>query len=430
MIKRSGEDVRQDLEAIALQSPFLQKAPSRTFAYFDRSEIRTGRLVGRGGYADVYEITGFDLNPEVSMLVLPEFQAIRETFASNAVNPNTGKCRYVIKQLQEYLVRERASFITASSDLVLEGAYLSRLDHPNVLSLRGLPARGIDSFECGTHDSYFLILDHLEATLETKMDKWRTERSIRRRDKVQQEKTMYALQLADALSYLHDNRLIFRDLKPQNIGFDVFGNLQLFDFGLCRELPEGNSDRSLMYTMSGVGTRRYMAPEIVLYSRYNQKVDVYSWAIVVWQMFTLCKPFSAYNVEDHRQQVCVGGERPHLTFSEEDLPLEVSNILCSAWEESVSKRLNSGSVLRLLRRYVSQKQENKSESGSVIATFTPDGVEVSPRPTTRFISPTVFEMESMPLMPFEKHPDETGSKASMTLSTISDSGTSFGSYDA
>lgn len=57
------------------------------------------------------------------------------------------------------------------------------------------------------------------------------------------------------------------DLKPQNLGFRERDVIQLFDFGLCRELPKpkGQSERENLedeetFHMSGVGTQRYMAP--------------------------------------------------------------------------------------------------------------------------------------------------------------------------
>jgi serine/threonine protein kinase len=66
------------------------------------------------------------------------------------------------------------------------------------------------------------------------------------------------------------------DLKPQNIGFDADKTLKLFDFGLaaCVQKKRTASDT---YDMTGyTGTLVYMAPEVVLRKRYNEKVDVFS----------------------------------------------------------------------------------------------------------------------------------------------------------
>jgi serine/threonine protein kinase len=81
----------------------------------------------------------------------------------------------------------------------------------------------------------------------------------------------------------------------------ITGNtIKIFDFGLCRELPEARPESNKAFHMSGVGTRRYMAPEVFLGQYYNLKADVYSWTIVLYAMLSLQKPFENYNTALHR----------------------------------------------------------------------------------------------------------------------------------
>jgi serine/threonine protein kinase len=63
------------------------------------------------------------------------------------------------------------------------------------------------------------------------------------------------LQLAAALMYLHENNIIYRYTKPQNVGFDVRGDLKLFDFGLAKLLPS-NDNYQDTYKLSMAGTPR------------------------------------------------------------------------------------------------------------------------------------------------------------------------------
>jgi serine/threonine protein kinase len=74
--------------------------------------------------------------------------------------------------------------------------------------------------------------------------------------------------------------VVYRDLKPTNVGFDVRDDAKLFDFGLAREFrPEELEDRS--YKLTGeTGTMRYMAPEVALSQPYSEKVDVFSFGIM------------------------------------------------------------------------------------------------------------------------------------------------------
>ena len=77
--------------------------------------------------------------------------------------------------------------------------------------------------------------------------------------------------------------------------------------------------------------------EIVLGKGYNSKVDVYSWAMVFYQMLDLQKPFELYNREVHRLMVCIGGQRPPLR---QYWPHEIRSLLHHAWAPDTTKRLS------------------------------------------------------------------------------------------
>jgi serine/threonine protein kinase len=147
-----------------------------------------------------------------------------------------------------------------------------------------------------------------------------------------------------ALCYLHEHGIIYRDLKPGNIGFDTTGVVKLFDFGLTREMPmscdavpsfEGSGTEEL-FDMSGkIGTQRYMAPEVGCNRPYNQKADVYSLSLVVWECLSLVKPFATHSKSVHRTQVLEGDERPPLEVS---WPYGVRSLLQCSWCEDIPSR--------------------------------------------------------------------------------------------
>jgi serine/threonine protein kinase len=69
--------------------------------------------------------------------------------------------------------------------------------------------------------------------------------------------------MAKAIKYLHDSGIIYRDLKPDNIGFSQDGQLKLFDFGLAKRLEGVEKTRGGFYNLTGnTGSLRYMAPEV------------------------------------------------------------------------------------------------------------------------------------------------------------------------
>lgn len=364
-IRRCASSVQAELEAAIKESPFLQQplSVSLPLAYFDRSEIRTSRVVGKGGFSIVSEIVGFELNSTLSAELHPEYQKLREEMAKNAIDPETGRGRYALKHLRPELVDISVrEFSRAASDLAAEAAYLSRLNHPNVVSLRGLPVLGLKGLESGQTDGLFLVLDRLEDTLDSKIKQWKQDAELGidiYSAEMYQEKTYYAKQLAEALCYLHEHGIVFRDLKPQNIGFAPTGELQLLDFGLCRAIPSpGLNNNNKVYRMSGVGTRRYMAPEVVRDRMYNLKVDVYGWAVITWEMFTLRQPYNGLSIDEHSNQVCVwGGDRPDLRITRPGLkdpllPVHMQLLLADAWDDSLDRRPSMVEVLyRLLNDF-------------------------------------------------------------------------------
>ncbi|KAL7547575.1 hypothetical protein ACHAWF_010868 [Thalassiosira exigua] len=109
----------------------------------------------------------------------------------------------------------------------------------------------------------------------------------------EEERVQVGLQISSALTYLHERRVMFRDLKPQNVGFDVRGDVKLFDFGLATIMPPFGDPYEDKFQMSGAGSPRYMAPEVLVDppERYNLKADAYTLGIVLWEMFSLEVPF-------------------------------------------------------------------------------------------------------------------------------------------
>lgn len=71
----------------------------------------------------------------------------------------------------------------------------------------------------------------------------------------------YAAQLVEAIRCLHQNGVIYRDLKPENVLLDQDGNLKITDFGLSKQGVETNKEG--VKTYSFCGTPEYLAPEII-----------------------------------------------------------------------------------------------------------------------------------------------------------------------
>uniref|UniRef100_A0A3B0MP93 Serine/threonine protein kinase, putative n=1 Tax=Theileria annulata TaxID=5874 RepID=A0A3B0MP93_THEAN len=101
-------------------------------------------------------------------------------------------------------------------------------------------------------------------------------------------------QIMEALSYIHEKGIIHRDVKPSNI-FLKFENeitIKLGDFGLTAKLQQSKGKNTIVNENGVVGTLHYMAPEQFECDAYNEKVDIYSAGVVLFEM--LSKPFQTF----------------------------------------------------------------------------------------------------------------------------------------
>ena len=108
-------------------------------------------------------------------------------------------------------------------------------------------------------------------------------------------------QVADALQHAHDAGIVHRDIKPSNILIDRAGKPWITDFGLAR----CRGDASLTSTGAVVGSVRYMSPEQALghTHRVDQRTDVYSLGITLYELLTLRKAFDADDQQQFLRQI-------------------------------------------------------------------------------------------------------------------------------
>ena len=269
---------------------------------------------------------------DLSLEHFSDVKHIADGSNSNVFLATYNEERVIIKMIKENV----QSDVVAIHEFDIEHGILCRLNHPNIIKLKGagrLPRR-------------FIVLEYIEGgSLYTILDQNQAKsglahRLFRRPTFTYMSLLMKIRELADTFRYLHyglgdDVTIIHRDLKPDNVGFTMDGTLKLFDFGLCTCVKR-RQNQNEYYEMTGnTGSLRYMAPEVALKRSYGEKVDVYSFGILVWQMARDKTPFQGFNKESFIRNVVAGGRRPKLDKS---WPVRFSTLLQKCWHTDPSKR--------------------------------------------------------------------------------------------
>jgi len=305
---------------------------------FEREDLNFGSLIAFGGFSNVYELESFNVESELN----------------NEEATKEGR-QYAIKHLNPKLATSPKKLVVGAKDLVMEAHFLSALQHENIIQLRGWSAPGIEGFaEAGRADGFFLILERLNYTLGKQISFWREEAKAqkgllkgRSSKQSMQLRLRVALQVANAVRYLHDRRILFRDLKPANIGFDQDQVLKIFDFGLAVEIPE-HTDPDTTFKLAGnTGTSRYMAVEVIRKEPYNLKADVFSYCILLWEILALSKPYEGLLGQQVKESVSTYGERPSVPRS---WPQAIRKLLRSGWSDSIESRPTMKEIVKILEK--------------------------------------------------------------------------------
>lgn len=141
----------------------------------------------------------------------------------------------------------------------------------------------------------------------------------------------------------------------------------MFDFGLARELhcsdDNDNSKDNDIYSMSSeVGSLRYMAPEVANGQKYNHKVDVYAFGLILWQLCHLETPYEEYTFQNFRENVFEKGIRPKISKKDLSQSLRLADLQTRSWANSMSERPEFSEIREMLRDEIFKLDTSMRES--------------------------------------------------------------------
>lgn len=152
-----------------------------------------------------------------------------------------------------------------------EAQAVARLSHPNIVSI----------YDVGREDeTHYLVMEYIEGD--------NLKNLIRSQGALEPERAAeIALQISEALQHAHENNIVHRDVKPQNILITREGRAKLTDFGIAREATTA----TLTQTDTIVGSVHYLSPEQARGETAGPCSDIYSLGVVLYEMTTGVLPF-------------------------------------------------------------------------------------------------------------------------------------------
>ena len=153
----------------------------------------------------------------------------------------------------------------------------------------------------------------------------------------------YGTDIATGMFVAHQAGVVHRDLKPANVLIDASGLLKIVDFGVAAARATG--DTQLTRTGYVIGSPKYMAPEQILGKKVDEKADIYSLGVILYEMLT---GFAPYTRGDHMSVMYqhVQGKAKQARELNPNIPGELSDIVARCMAVDKSKRLGSMDEVR------------------------------------------------------------------------------------
>ncbi|KAK3119820.1 hypothetical protein QOZ80_9AG0675750 [Eleusine coracana subsp. coracana] len=214
---------------------------------------------------------------------------------------------------------------------------LREVDHPNIVRFVGSCTKSPEFYiltECMSRGSLFDFLHNKHNILDLPAV------------------LKFALDVCRGMSYLHQKGIVHRDLKSANLLLDKDHVVKVADFGLARFQDQVGA------MTAETGTYRWMAPEVINHEPYDNKADVYSFALVLWELMTSKIPYTSMTPV----QAAVGvrkGLRPQLP---ENAHPRLVNLVQRCWEPIPSDRPSFSDIIAELEDIKAEAQGVSGES--------------------------------------------------------------------
>ncbi|CAD8066645.1 unnamed protein product [Paramecium primaurelia] len=220
-------------------------------------------------------------------------------------------------------------------DPLNEVKLLRSLDHPNIIS-------HYDSF---THNNKLCIVMEYAENADLSMMTNQAKQTQTYIDENTVQYLIYAIlqilgwfsQISIAIQYLHQLKIIHRDIKLQNIFLCTNGIVKLGDFGISRTL-----DNTLDLAQTSIGTPFYLSPEICQNQQYNHKIDIWMLGCTLYELCTLQKPFKGESISEIAFKI-INEPHPKIQRNYSDF---ISQLIDEMLEKNPEKRPDISTIIQ------------------------------------------------------------------------------------
>lgn len=277
--------------------------PDNQLKMSDRLLLSKGILLEEATFSKKFELSNFEIFLNNSKKVILGIGSTSEVY--KVKHKQTGEV-FALKEIKKQKLAENE---IDEDTIVREIDYHSRFIHPNIVKLLGAAEET---------DSFFLVLEIVSNT--TLFNIIQTEGHL-------SEETcyIYFMQILAAISFLHQNELVYRDVKPENFLITDKDEVKICDFGNVAPVSENRH--------SFCGAIEYCAPEMIDDVPYDTRIDVWSLGVLLFEMSQGVSPFAA----DDYKEIC--GKIKSLDY---ELKIEVSKELEDLIKSKGIKRNVSG----------------------------------------------------------------------------------------
>ena len=262
----------------------------------------------------------------------------------------------VYKGYQESLDRHVAiklmhAFLVSEQDFLArfqrEARAIAKLNHPNIV--------GVYDFDTLGDDTYYLVMEYIGGgTLKDKLQ----ELAGRGERLPLAETIRITSEITSALAYAHKRGMIHRDIKPANIMLADTGKAVLTDFGIVKLVGGAHASAAVTATGALIGTPAYMSPEQAMGRPGDERADIYSLGVMLFQMVTGKLPFDADTplavVMKHVNEAV-----PLPVSFNPDVPFRLQEVILKALEKDPERRYQSADEM------IAALQRARSLSGEI-----------------------------------------------------------------